>query len=178
MLPIISVVGRKNSGKTTLVEGLVRELSRRGYRVGTIKHDAHEFEIDHEGKDSWRHRQAGAQTVVISSSRQVAMVKSVAEDPGIYALVETLLDGVDVVIAEGYREMAAQRVEVVRKEVSEHPLCADHEVIAFVTDTAWGASAPCFGLHEVRSVVDMLERRFLSSAPRLSVSPTETESEA
>jgi molybdopterin-guanine dinucleotide biosynthesis protein B len=76
MPPIVSIVGKSNAGKTTLLERLVPELKARGYRIGTIKH-VHVFEIDHEGKDSWRHKQAGTHTVAISSPKKVALVKDI-----------------------------------------------------------------------------------------------------
>jgi molybdopterin-guanine dinucleotide biosynthesis protein B len=74
MIPIVSIVGKSDSGKTTLLEKLVAELKSRGFRVGTIKHDAHSFEIDHEGKDSWRHKKAGASVSIISSAEKIGMV--------------------------------------------------------------------------------------------------------
>ena len=70
MIPIVSIVGRSNTGKTTLIEKLIPELRRRGYRVATIKHNIHGFDIDHEGKDSWRHKKAGARLTVIASPQQ------------------------------------------------------------------------------------------------------------
>ena len=80
MIPIISIVGKSDSGKTTLIEKLVPELTRRGYRVATVKHDVHGFEVDREGKDSWRHKQAGAHTVVISSPQKIALIRDVEKD--------------------------------------------------------------------------------------------------
>jgi len=77
MIPIILIVGKSNSGKTTLIEKLVPELKRRGLKVGTIKHDVHGFELDQEGKDTWRHAQAGVDTVVISSPQKAACIKKV-----------------------------------------------------------------------------------------------------
>ncbi|UCF95758.1 MAG: molybdopterin-guanine dinucleotide biosynthesis protein B, partial [Desulfobacterales bacterium] len=73
--PIVSTVGYSGSGKTTLLEKLIAELKQRGFRVGTIKHDVHGFEMDRPGKDSWRHKQAGASVTVISSPYQIGMVK-------------------------------------------------------------------------------------------------------
>ncbi len=81
MKPIISIVGKKNSGKTTLIEKIIPELTKRGYKVGAIKHDVHEFEIDHEGKDTWRMTKAGADTVVIASDKKLAMIKMLGVDP-------------------------------------------------------------------------------------------------
>ena len=80
MIPIVSVVGKSDSGKTTLIEKLVPELTRRGYRVATVKHDMHGFEVDREGKDSWRHKQAGAHTVVIASPQKIALIRDVERD--------------------------------------------------------------------------------------------------
>jgi len=77
---MVSIVGKSGSGKTTLLEKVVAELTKRGYRVGTIKHDVHGFEIDHEGKDSWRHKMAGAKTVALSSPDRVAVIKDVTKN--------------------------------------------------------------------------------------------------
>ncbi len=73
--PVVSVVAKSGTGKTTLLEKLIHEMKRRGYRVGAIKHDAHSFEIDHEGKDSWRLTHAGADTTVITSPLQTAIIR-------------------------------------------------------------------------------------------------------
>ena len=75
MAPMISIVGYADSGKTTLIEKLVPELKKRGYRVGTIKHAVHEPSLDTQGKDSWRHFNAGADTVVVSSLEKIALIK-------------------------------------------------------------------------------------------------------
>ena len=72
MIPIVSIVGKSGAGKTTLIEKMIPELKKRGYRVATIKHDVHGFDIDHEGKDSWRHKKAGAHATIISSPWKVA----------------------------------------------------------------------------------------------------------
>ncbi|MBU0609820.1 MAG: molybdopterin-guanine dinucleotide biosynthesis protein B [Armatimonadetes bacterium] len=103
MIPYVRVIGPKNSGKTCLVEALVRELSARGLRVGTVKHDAHQFEIDHEGKDTWRHRQAGSVATVICSADRLALMCNVIEAPSIPELVARYFDGCDVVLVEGYK---------------------------------------------------------------------------
>jgi molybdopterin-guanine dinucleotide biosynthesis protein B len=79
-IPVISIVGESDTGKTTLIEKIIPELTRRGFRVATVKHHAHNFEIDHEGKDSWRHKQAGSCLTVLSSPRRVAVVEDVEKD--------------------------------------------------------------------------------------------------
>ena len=78
--PIVSIVGNSGSGKTTFLEKLIPEMIRRGFKVGTIKHDVHGFEMDKPGKDSWRHKRAGAHTTMISSPYQIGMVMDVDED--------------------------------------------------------------------------------------------------
>ena len=80
MIPIVSIVGKSDIGKTTLIEKLLPELTGRGYRVATVKHDVHGFEVDREGKDSWRHKKAGAHTVVISSPQKIALIRDVEKD--------------------------------------------------------------------------------------------------
>ncbi len=79
-VPIISIVSKKNCGKTTLLEKLIPELKQRGYRVGTIKHDVHGFNIDHEGKDTFRHKSAGADIVAISCPWKISIIMDVAEE--------------------------------------------------------------------------------------------------
>ena len=110
VIPYVRVIGPKNSGKTCLIEALVRELSARGLRVGTIKHDAHQFEIDHEGKDTWRHRQAGSVATVICSASQLALMCNVIEAPSIPELVARYFDGCDVVLVEGYKTDASPAI--------------------------------------------------------------------
>lgn len=103
MKPYVRIIGPKNSGKTCLVEALVRELSSRGLRVGTIKHDAHQFEVDYPGKDTWRHRQAGSVATLICSSSKLALMRDVAEAPRVSELVEDYFGDCDLVVVEGYK---------------------------------------------------------------------------
>ena len=100
--PIISIVGASGAGKTTLLEKLIPALSRRGYKTGTIKHDIHGFEIDRPGKDSWRHKHAGASSTIISSPFQIGMVMDVDHDHGLDELAPFLAN-VDVILTEGYK---------------------------------------------------------------------------
>jgi molybdopterin-guanine dinucleotide biosynthesis protein B len=159
MVPIVSVVGHKNAGKTTLVERLVRELTARGYRVGTIKHDAHDFEIDHEGKDSWRHARAGAATVVIASAAKVAMVKRVREQLDLWELAGRFFEDVDIVIAEGYKRGSAPKIEV-RREGSE-PLCQPEELLAVVGEASARERVARFHPDETERLADLVQERFL-----------------
>lgn len=130
MIPVVSIVGRSNSGKTTLIERIIPILKQRGYRVGTIKHDAHRFEIDHEGKDSWRMAKAGADTVVIGSEDKMAMVKVLNGDKSIDEIINWLFQDVDIVITEGYKSYNNPKIEIIRFDLPVTP--AGNNLIAII----------------------------------------------
>jgi len=110
--PIICIVGQSGSGKTTLIEGLLTGLNKRGYRVGTIKHHSHDdFEIDHEGKDTWRHARAGAETVSISSPTMFAIIKKVNKELTLDEIAGFMEDR-DVILADGYTSSEKPRIVI------------------------------------------------------------------
>jgi molybdopterin-guanine dinucleotide biosynthesis protein B len=160
MLPIISVVGTSKSGKTTLIEKLIPELKKRGYRIGTIKHTTHGFDMDKRGKDSWRHKAAGAETVIVASREKIVMVK----DENISGLksIEKYFDNVDLVITEGFKKENRPKIEIYRSNKSNPPLCQnDKTIIALVTDTDLLVNIPVFGLEAINSLADMIEKNYL-----------------
>ena len=162
MIPIISVVGRSNAGKTTLIERLIAELLRRGYRVGTIKHNRHGFEIDHEGKDSWRHRKAGAAVTVIASPAQIAVVEDAERDYGIAELAERYIRGVDLVISEGFKKNNLPKIEVWRASEHQEFLCeAKDNLIAIASDQPAERGVPRFTLDDIPGITDLIEKRIL-----------------
>jgi len=123
--PTISVIGRKNSGKTTLVVALAAELKRRGLRVASLKHGHHRFEIDQPGRDSWRHFHEGeVEAVLLVSAGKLALVMREPEEPDPAALVERFYAGrgYDVVLAEGYKHGPFPKIEVFRRAVHDAPL--------------------------------------------------------
>ena len=122
MIPMISVVGTSDSGKTTLLEKVVKELSSRGWRIATIKHDVHGFEIDHEGKDSWRHKRAGAHMTIISSPSKIAMVQDSDHDLTLNEIRDRFVRDVDLITTEGYKREAKPKIEVYRPEAHAEPL--------------------------------------------------------
>ena len=160
MIPLVSVVGRSDAGKTTLLEKLIPELKRRGYRVATVKHDAHSFEIDQPGKDTWRHRQAGADVVVISSKDKMATIRRVDEEMSLLQIADTIT-GVDIILTEGFKRGPAPKIEVSRREKSSELLCTADELVAIATDQHFDLPVPQFGLDDAVGLVDTLERRFL-----------------
>lgn len=123
--PILSVTGKKNSGKTTLVVALAAELVRRGLRVATLKHGHHGFEIDHPGTDSWRHFHEGeAEAVVVIAADRVALVMRTSEEEDPRSLVARLFSGrgLDVVLAEGYKHGPFPKIEIFRRAAHSSPV--------------------------------------------------------
>ncbi len=163
MIPIVSIVGTSDSGKTTLIEKLVPELVRRAYRVATIKHDVHGFEVDREGKDSWRHKKAGAHTVVISSPRKLAVIRDVDHDAELSELRDKYIRDVDLILSEGFKRNPHPKIEVFRKEKRRELLCTPEDnLLALASDQPFDIGVPCFGLDDAPGIVDLIERKFLT----------------
>ncbi|MGE4293153.1 MAG: molybdopterin-guanine dinucleotide biosynthesis protein B [Desulfovibrio sp.] len=163
---IVCIVGKKKSGKTTLLEGLIPAFKELGLRVGTVKHDAHSFEMDREGKDSWRHRQAGADSVLVSSPTQVALIKRVDREAGLAELVLKYFADCQIVLAEGYFRSDLPKVEVHRCEAHSDPLCtvenaAEKKLLALVSDQKRDLGVPFFGLDQAGDVVRFLAHQLL-----------------
>jgi molybdopterin-guanine dinucleotide biosynthesis protein MobB len=153
--PVIGIVGFKNNGKTTLVVRLVRHLTERGYRVSTIKHAHHTVDIDQPGKDSWRHREAGAREVVLATSRRWALIHELVDEPE--PRLEELLarmSPVDLVIVEGFKAFPHPKIEVHRAERGT-PLIArdDPTVLAVASDEPIpDLDRPLFDLDDVEGI--------------------------
>jgi molybdopterin-guanine dinucleotide biosynthesis protein B len=162
VIPIISIVGKSDSGKTTLIEKLVPELTRRGYRVATVKHDVHGFEVDREGKDSWRHKRAGAHTAVISSPDKVALIRDVEKDLTLNEIRDRLIQDVDLILSEGYKKDVQPKIEIFRKEKHKELLCTkeDH-LVAIASNRKFDIGVPCFGLEDMKGLADFIEKEFL-----------------
>ena len=163
-IPIVAIVGRSGSGKTTLIEKLLPEFRRRGYRIGTIKHHLHDFEVDKEGKDSWRHARAGADTVVVVSPYKLAVVKEMHRtEPPLESIAERYIHDVDLILAEGYKRGEHYKVEIFRTSVHEKPLWLNEKtLLATVTDChGLETGSPCFGLEEIGALTDLLEERLI-----------------
>ncbi len=163
MIPIVCIVGASNSGKTTFLEKLIPELRGRGYRVGTVKHDVHGFEMDREGKDTWRHREAGANSVTISSPARVANIRAVESEMSLEELVGHYFWREDILLTEGYKRSRFPKIEIFRTAVEPQPICGPQDnVIALVTDEEGpAAELPTFKFEEVSRVADLIADRFL-----------------
>ena len=163
MTPIIAIVGRSKSGKTALIERLIPEFIKRGYRVATVKHHGNDFQIDHEGKDSWRHKAAGAHTVVISSPRKIALIEDSPHDLSLEELATRFVRGADIIIAEGFKRDIHPKVEVFRKEIHPHPLAPDLEnVIAVVSDDPSPVAFRSLRHDDIRGIADTIEEQVIA----------------
>lgn len=169
MPPVISLVGKPGSGKTTLLERIIPFLARKGYRVGTIKHHVHAFEMDTPGKDTWRHKQAGACMVALASPSGLGIIRDVPSDPSIDEMTARYFFDADLVITEGYKRLCLPKIEVYRSAVHASPLEKPDETwIAYVSDVPLSANIPCFAPDDVDAIGDFVINRFLSSQPSQS----------
>ena len=166
--PIVSIVARSGTGKTTLLEKLIAGLKARGYRVGAVKHDAHRFSIDHEGKDSWRLTRAGADTMLITSPEQIAMVKrnAAGEEPPLTATVNAYCGDLDIVLTEGFKRSNLPKIEVHRRAHSRELLTRgevhDPELIAVASDEPLALDVPVFDINDAAGLTELIVARYLS----------------
>ena len=151
MQKVIGVCGFKNSGKTTLVEKLVRHLTEQGYRISTVKHAHHDFDIDHEGRDSFRHRKAGASEVAVVSQNRFAIMNELrgAEPPTLDEIMAKL-SPCDLVIVEGYKRDSHDKIEVRNLDL-DHPVLAgdDPTIVAVAANGLIESKVPVFNRDDV-----------------------------
>ena len=162
MLPIVSIVGKSKSGKTTLIEKLIGELNSRGYRVATIKHTPEGMSSDETGKDSWRHIQAGSQATAISSSERLVIIKPISQSLNLDQIARQIGEDYDIVLAEGFKESPAPKIEVHRKEIGP-PLSAVKQLLAIVTDEPLPTNTRQFSPEDARGIVDLIEDGFIKA---------------
>ena len=160
--PVLCFVGRKNSGKTTLMEKVIAGLKAAGHRVAAVKHDAHRFEIDHPGKDSFRFTAAGADITVISSREKTAVVRHHREEILLESILSRFVEGVDIVLAEGYKASRFPKIEVHRKATGE-PLIDPPPpgLIAVATDERVDTAVPQLDIHDSERLVELIQEKYL-----------------
>ncbi len=160
MPPVISVVGKSDSGKTTFIGKLISEIKKRGYKVAVIKHSSRGFDLDKPGKDSFLHRKAGADPILIASSDKMGMVRSIKnwdiDDLALYCKDS------DIVITEGFKRGNKPKIEVFRAEKHKEPVCInDESLFAFVSDSDFEIEVPMFKTDDIKQVADLIETLFL-----------------
>ena len=159
-VPILSFVGRSNSGKTTLITRLIPELVRAGYRIATIKHAGHGFDLDTEGKDSWRHKRAGASTVVVVSKGSLACFSDVSDQVQVEEIRDRYVEkDADLIIAEGWKSEGHPKIVVVRDQLGEVPIAPDG-LLAVVSNTKLNLAVPCLHSDDIQAVAELVMRHF------------------
>jgi molybdopterin-guanine dinucleotide biosynthesis protein B len=155
-------VGKKKSGKTTVLLGVIQELVGRGLRLAVIKHDAHSFDVDVPGTDSYRIREAGAAVTGISSPDKYVWISDTAEEPSLEELLWRVPEPVDLVITEGFKRQLAPKVEVSRRERSTELICAPDELVGVVSDQTFPAyDVPQLAMDDFPGIADLLIERIL-----------------
>ena len=170
MVPIVCIVGKGGAGKTHVVEMLVAELKNRGYRVATVKHSVHGFDLDQPGKDSWQHAQAGSDAVVISSPQKLALIRKVDHDNTLAELSRFIGPDFDITLTEGFKQDKAPKIEVHRKEQGTDLICEGEELLAVVTDEQLGRNIPQYAPDDAPGLVDLIEKRYLHKEEKEVVS--------
>lgn len=157
--PILCIVGASESGKTTLMEGLIRELSKRGCRVATIKHTHHTVELDQPGKDSWRHRRAGAALSIVCTQGLVAVFSEIKEALTVEEVRSRFIRRADLILIEGFKDSGHPKVVVVGHGTWNAAEWTD--VRAIVSDRPLDADIPVFRRNDTAGIIAFLEREFL-----------------
>jgi len=163
---IVSVVGRSNTGKTSLLENLIAELKKRGFTVAAVKHSSGDFQLDHPGKDSWRLAEAGSDAVVLVSPHELALMQKASHPPTLEEAVRLLGNRFDFILVEGYKQESGSgwyggipRIEVHRKELGSLVSSSPEELLALVSDEDLDIPVPQFSSGDGAAVADLLVRR-------------------
>lgn len=162
----VHIVGRKNAGKTALIVELIHELTRRGWSVGTIKHTPHHHSIDTRGKDSFRHREAGASPAALITGNATAVFLPRLRGEEAYRELAQFYQQCDLVLVEGNLETSATKVEVWRRGASGEPLaCSRNDVAAVITDDEVDLQTPLWPRADVKALVDRLQKLMAMESP-------------
>jgi molybdopterin-guanine dinucleotide biosynthesis adapter protein len=160
MIPLLSFIGKSGVGKTTLIEKIVAEMRRRGYRVAVIKHHAHKTPIDAYGKDSWRFMEAGANQAIVSSPVEIVRFERVARELTLNEIAAQIHD-VDLILTEGFKREAATKIEISRAVLGTDLIGSGDELIAVASDHPIGFDLPRFDLDDVLGIMTFIEEKFI-----------------
>ncbi|MDD4601239.1 Molybdopterin-guanine dinucleotide biosynthesis adapter protein [bioreactor metagenome] len=163
-IPVISFVAKSGSGKTTLLEKVIRKLKEDGIRLAVIKHDAHEFDIDKPGKDTWRMAQAGADIVAISSPKKMAIIEKVNKEKTVDEVI-AMISNVDLILTEGFKKGNKPKIEVLRSEVNRELLSDSRELLAIASDIEWDVGVPYYHLDDTDGIVAAI-KQYMSNFPQ------------
>jgi molybdopterin-guanine dinucleotide biosynthesis protein B len=163
--PVVAFIGRSGTGKTTLLVKVIAELHGRGIKVGSIKHSHHitAAAMDVEGKDSWRHKQAGASRTLLVGRERLQLVSDHQGELTPVELASRFMDGMQLVLVEGYKASKGDKIEVVRAERATLPMLMPEDgLIALATDIPVDIGVPRFDLDDPVPIADFLIKRYLS----------------
>ena len=161
-VPGICFVGSSNSGKTTLTEKVIGLLATRGYDVATVKHTHKNISMDAEGKDSWRHKAAGAKTIVLASPSQFAVVSDRGGELSIDDVLKRFVSKADILIVEGFKRDSYPKIEVSRNGIGNDLRCLnDPSIIAVASDKLLNLTIPAFDINDAEGITGFIEKRFL-----------------
>ncbi|WP_339060976.1 molybdopterin-guanine dinucleotide biosynthesis protein B [Tepidibacillus marianensis] len=160
-IPIVSFVGFSGSGKTTLLTKVILAFKEKGYRVATIKHDAHRFQMDIEGKDTWKYAQAGSDIVLINSQAKLAMIQAL-ESPISFEEVVSHVNNVDIIFVEGYKHESPPKILVVRRETDIELLPQLQDIMAIATTLPiHHTKLPVYDIDDINGIVRLIETKIL-----------------
>jgi molybdopterin-guanine dinucleotide biosynthesis protein MobB len=162
MASIVSIIGISHSGKTTLVEKIIKELTYRKYRVATIKHTAEEATLDTPGKDTWRHLKAGSSATAIGSDSRIVLIKPVKAKSTIEEIARLMGEDYDIIITEGFKKGNFPKIEVHRKE-NGPPLKGIDKLIAIATNEPLDTGIRQFSIDDAAGIADFIENEFIKS---------------
>ena len=166
--PVVSFVAHSGTGKTTLLEQLIPILKGRGYRVGAIKHDAHRFEIDHPGKDSYRFTAAGADSMLICSGEKLALVRRHQQSPSLEQLLATCGSDLDIILTEGFKQSSLPKIELHRASLGSELICRgnqhDPTLLAVASDCRLELDVPVLDLNNPAAIVAFIEEHIMQTS--------------
>lgn len=162
MIPLVAIVGRSDSGKTVLLAQLVAELKQRGHKIAVIKHASKDFDMDQEGKDSWRLTKAGADLVSVSSPEKLFSIRSMNREVDPEEIRRFVGSDFDLILTEGFHASKAPKIEVHRGESGHGLLCDPEQLLAVVSDDVLDVKVPRYSKDDVGRLADFIEHRFLS----------------
>jgi molybdopterin-guanine dinucleotide biosynthesis protein MobB len=163
-IPVLSIIGKSGSGKTTFLEKLIPELKALGLRIATIKHHAHPgFDIDQPGKDTWRHAQAGSDIVIIAAPDKIATIHKLDQEKSLDEILSSIT-GVDLVLTEGYKRAGKPSIEIVRAEHGVSIISSKEQLQAVATDIHLDLAVPQFDLENAAEIAQWITHVFLKQS--------------
>jgi len=157
---IITITGRSGSGKTTLIERLAKEFIAEGKKVSVIKSMRHDFEVDREGKDTHRYREAGVHSALITNGKKIALMADITEKETPLTLAAKYFSDFDIVIIEGFKEGVTRKVEVIGDSTETPLFFTDRNVVIVVSDRAYNTDLPMFKRNDIKNIKECIDSIF------------------